>query len=89
MACIVHALNETKEKMKSARRTHGAQHVTKIETKGSKKEELPCSKVVYCSGVKGNEEKNRNHNTYTLIFDHQNNVPGMVFVILLLLFDIS
>ena len=29
----------------------------KIETKRDKEEELLCSKVMYCSGVKGNEKE--------------------------------
>ena len=33
MVCVVHVLNETKEKMRSARETHGAQHVSKNRNK--------------------------------------------------------
>ena len=35
----------------------------KIETKRDKKEELSCSRVVYCSRVKGNEKKDGNRNS--------------------------
>ena len=33
MACVVHALNETKGEMKGTRETHGAQHVSKNRNK--------------------------------------------------------
>ena len=44
----------------------------KIETKRDRKEELPCNRVVYCSGVKGNEKKNGNCNIILMDQDKLN-----------------